>query len=351
MATNKSAPKTRQVRTRSGSSSRTAPQSRRVSAVKGDAPGHASALPSDATGALIPVEQIDSSPYQARRTFDDARLQELANSISEIGGLLNPITVRASGNGRFELLAGERRLRAVKLLGLCHVPAVVLKADDRRAPVASLVENLQREDLNAMDRATGLTALKEALGPKTSWAQVSKRVGLSKSRVSQLVALTDFPEPVKQLVAESKLSEGQARAVRKAAKDVTELERVAVAVAETQLPAQHVAPIVGVLRQTNGVHKLNNPGDSRLTDMPAEPATRPAARVRSQPGDLLRIELFKVRSAVEKILDRQPDDQQRKLISDALVEHVAWANATIAKLPPATSAAQPAEGEGATDSE
>jgi ParB family chromosome partitioning protein len=149
----------------------------------------------------LTVESVESSPFQTRSDFPDEGLRELAESIKR-EGLLQPILVRPK-NGRYELIAGERRLRAAKMAGLSRVPAIVRRPSDVEARVESLMENLQREELNQMDRARGLLALKEATG--ASWRGLAEILGLTERRVMQLVQLTKLEEGVQAMIARGAL--------------------------------------------------------------------------------------------------------------------------------------------------
>jgi ParB family chromosome partitioning protein len=152
---------------------------------------------------LVEIELglVESSPFQMRREFPEETLQELMASIKR-EGLLQPILVRPK-NGRYELIAGERRLRAAKMAGLLRITAIVREPSDVEARVESLMENLQREELNDMDRARGILALKEAMG--ASWRQVAEVLGLSERRALQLAQLTKLDEGVQAMIAEGAL--------------------------------------------------------------------------------------------------------------------------------------------------
>ena len=149
----------------------------------------------------LDIDSVESSPFQMRREFPEETLSELSASIKR-EGLLQPVLVRPK-DGRYELIAGERRLRAAKLAGLSSVPAIVREPTDIEARVESLMENLQREELNEMDRARGILALKEAMG--ASWRQVAGALGLTERRVMQLAQLTKLDEGVQAMIAEGVL--------------------------------------------------------------------------------------------------------------------------------------------------
>lgn len=141
----------------------------------------------------IPLAAIEPSPFQPRSSFDPERLQELADSL-KAGGLLQPIVVRPRPDGRYELLAGERRWRAAKLAGFAAVPARVRDVDDATAATIALTENLARQDLSAFDAARGLAALRGTLaarGDGASVRELARVVGWSKSKVDRALQIAD----------------------------------------------------------------------------------------------------------------------------------------------------------------
>jgi len=165
----------------------------------------------EASGALreVPIASISSNPYQPRRTFDENALAELSASI-EASGLLQPVVVR-SRNGRYQLIAGERRWRAAQRLGWSTIPAVVKDVDDQTLLSLALIENLQRHDLSAIDEANGYQRLIEEF--HLPQAEVARLTGRNRSTIANLLRLLKLPEEVKTLVAEGKLTEGHARAL------------------------------------------------------------------------------------------------------------------------------------------
>jgi len=157
----------------------------------------------------IPVEQIVPNRRQPRTDFDQASLQALAASIKS-AGLMQPVMVRPS-NGGFELVAGERRWRAAKLIGLSVIPAVVRDLDDQSAAELAIIENVQREDLNPMERAVALRRLADEYG--LTHQQIADKVGLDRASVSNLLRLSDLDRPTAELVRAGKLSQGHAKAL------------------------------------------------------------------------------------------------------------------------------------------
>jgi ParB family chromosome partitioning protein len=165
-----------------------------------------------ANGGLreLPVSAIDPNPYQPRRDFDEDQLKELADSI-QASGLLQPIVVRPRPGGRYELIAGERRWRAVQRLEWTKVPAVVKEVDDRALLTLALIENLQRDDLSPIDAALGYQRLMQEFAIPQQ--EVARLVGKDRSTVSNSIRLLRLPDEVQALVQHRKLSEGHARAL------------------------------------------------------------------------------------------------------------------------------------------
>jgi ParB family chromosome partitioning protein len=160
----------------------------------------------------IPVGKIRPNRYQPRRNFDEAALAELSESIKE-RGLLQPISVwKDQGEDHYELIAGERRLRASKLAGLAEIDAIVKKdLDDEQKLGLSLIENIQREDLNAVDTALAYRQLMQNFG--VSQADIAKRVGKSRGAVSNTLRLLELDEDIRQGIQSGSISEGHARAL------------------------------------------------------------------------------------------------------------------------------------------
>jgi ParB family transcriptional regulator, chromosome partitioning protein len=164
-----------------------------------------------ATGALreLPVTTVVPNPFQPRTHIDETELLELTASI-EASGLLQPVIVRPR-NGKYELIAGERRWRAVQRLGWPKIPAVVKDVDDPTLLTLALIENLQRDDLSPIDEASGYQRLGEEF--ELAQAEIARLVGRDRSTIANLLRLLKLPEEIKQLIQEGKLSEGHARAL------------------------------------------------------------------------------------------------------------------------------------------
>ncbi|MBV8725471.1 MAG: ParB/RepB/Spo0J family partition protein [Candidatus Eremiobacteraeota bacterium] len=157
----------------------------------------------------IPLAEIRPNPFQPRKNFDEATLDELKASIAEYGVLV-PIIVRRQGE-TYELIAGERRWRACAALSRATIPAIVRTSDDRQTLEFAIVENLQREDLNPLEEAAGFEHLMEEYG--FTQEELSRRLGKSRPAVANALRLLGLPEPIKAMVAGGRLSAGHARAL------------------------------------------------------------------------------------------------------------------------------------------
>lgn len=157
----------------------------------------------------ILLADIGSNPFQPRTRFDDAALKELAASI-RVSGVLQPVLVRRHADG-YQLIAGERRLRAAQLAGLEKIPTILRDVDDREMMEMALIENIQREDLNPIDEAKAYQALVSAVG--LTHEQLSERVGKQRSSISNSLRLLGLPVEVQDMVSRGTLSAGHARAL------------------------------------------------------------------------------------------------------------------------------------------
>ena len=158
----------------------------------------------------VPVEWIRPGKYQPRKTMDDEPLQELAASI-KAQGVMQPIVLRSVGENRYEIIAGERRWRATQLAGLDKIPAVIKEVNDEAAVAMSLIENIQREDLNPMEEALALQRLIEEFD--LTHQQVADAVGKSRTAVTNFLRLTNLSPEVAQMLAHGDIEMGHARAL------------------------------------------------------------------------------------------------------------------------------------------
>ena len=158
----------------------------------------------------IAIQDIEANPNQPRREFDQEGLQELAKSIQEIG-IVQPITLHQMENGKYQIIAGERRWRASQLVGLTHIPAYIRTIKDENVMEMALVENIQREDLNAIEIALAYEHLMEASG--MTQEKVSERVGKSRAAVANYVRLLKLPAQVQMALQNKEIDMGHARAL------------------------------------------------------------------------------------------------------------------------------------------
>ena len=168
-------------------------------------------LENDLSGALnLPIEKVEPRADQPRNVFDQEALMELAESIRQFG-MIQPITVRKLDSGYYQIIAGERRWRAARMVGLRDVPVRVIEADDKRAMELALVENLQREDLNAIEEAKGYRSLIEDYG--MTQEEASQSIGKSRSAIANSLRLLNLTPPVMAMVEDGDISAGHARAL------------------------------------------------------------------------------------------------------------------------------------------
>ncbi len=188
---------------------------------------------------MVPVEKITPNPHQPRRVFDDASLAQLADSLRS-SGLIQPIVVRRMEEG-YQLIAGERRLRAAKLAALNQIPVLVRDVDSMSQAQMALVENIQREDLNPIDRASAYRTLMGQLG--LTQAELGSRLGEDRSSIANFLRLLDLAEPVRQLLRTNKLSLGHAKLLAGIA-DVLEQQRLADLVVQQDLSVRNLERLI-----------------------------------------------------------------------------------------------------------
>ena len=221
----------------------------------------------------LPIDRIRPNPYQPRREFDEAELGELQASL-KASGLLQPITVRPSAGG-FELVSGERRLRAATRLGWTEIPAIVRPMDDRALLTLALVENLQRADLNAVEEARGYRRLSEEFG--LTHAQIAEAVGKDRTSVTSLLRILQLPASVLDLVEKGQLSAGHARTLVS-----LEDERRAL-----QLATEAVARQLSVRELERRVREIQEPPRAKVSAT-ASPKPAPTSPVIRRMEDELR---------------------------------------------------------------
>jgi ParB family chromosome partitioning protein len=238
----------------------------------------------------IPIERIARNPRQPRNRFDDAETADLAASIG-LHGVLQPVVVRMAADGGYELIAGERRLRAARIAGLTHIPAVVRESADGEQLELALVENLQRQDLNAIEEAG---AYRELIDRFTlSHEEVARRVGKSRVAVSNALRLLELTPEARQAIADGRITEGHGRAL--AALTVPELQRAALLIViERHLSVRQTEELV---RRKRGPTEARQRGEisGDLADLEAQLRGLLATRVgivRTRRGGRLVIDFY-----------------------------------------------------------
>ena len=188
---------------------------RGLGALIGDNPVTEEVIRTDAAGSAvsretleIPIIQIDNNPDQPRRKFDEEALNELASSL-RLYGMIQPIVVRPGANGRYTIISGERRWRAAKIAKMSTVPVIIREVEDQTLLELALVENLQRENLNAIESAASMQVLMQEYG--LTQIQLAERLGKSRTAITNTMRLLKLAPSVQQLVRDGRLSEGQAR--------------------------------------------------------------------------------------------------------------------------------------------
>ena len=232
--------------------------------------------PAGSTVTHLPVAQIRPNPLQPRTVFDPERLRELANSI-QANGIIQPLIVRQNGE-HYELIAGERRLRAAKLADLDEVPVVVQDYADDQLLELALVENIQREDLNPIETAEALSRLSSEMS--LSHEQIAERTGKDRTTITNLIRLLRLPSAVQLLLAERKLSMGHGRALLGLLTEERQVEL-----------AQKAAQLGYSVRQIEKlVQQSNEPPKQEAPEQPQDPNVKAAVRdLESALGTRVRI--------------------------------------------------------------
>lgn len=208
----------------------------------------------------VPVEEIERPEEQPRTHFDETGLKELTESIRE-SGVLQPLVVREGSDG-FELIAGERRLRASKRAGLDEVPVVVRDVTDAEAYALALVENIQREDLNAIEEARAYNRLQDELG--FTQAELANHLGKSRSTIANATRLLNLPESVQQMVVDGELSSGHARALVSLPDETA--ERLATRISKKGLSVREAEKLAQRAQKEEDDKESGSSGGSRYRD-------------------------------------------------------------------------------------
>ena len=192
----------------------------------------------------IPISRIVPSPNQPRKTFYEQTISELAESIKQ-HGVLSPIIVRPLGS-QYEIIAGERRFKAAGQAGLKEIPAIIKQVSDGDAWIISLIENIQREDLNDIDRASALRELKAKLD--LPWEKLAQKLSLTKQRVLDLVGLLDLPEEIQDDIRQKKLTERHGRALRQLLDKAEVLREVFKFIKDKKLTGEQTQELVKTIK-------------------------------------------------------------------------------------------------------
>jgi len=239
----------------------------------------ASEAPRGDTLATLPVGRIRPGKYQPRTRMDQQALAELAGSI-KAQGLMQPVIVRAVDRDRYELIAGERRWRAAQLAGLEEVPAIVRDVPDEAALAMSLIENIQREDLNPMEEAAGLQRLADEF--KLTHEQIADAVGRSRSATTNLLRLLKLAKPVQEMLMEGVLEMGHARALLTL--DGARQIELANRVAARGLSVRETEALVGGMMKAAGRQRPGARRDRDLARLEEEVSERLGTTVEIQAG-------------------------------------------------------------------
>lgn len=263
----------------------------------------------------LPLERVRPDPAQARRSFEADSLRELALSIQRVG-LIHPIAVRPSGDG-WVLVSGERRLRAYALLAaddsrFAAIPAVVQERSDKEAQLAGLVENVAREDLNPIERAEAVHALKAAL--RTTWQGVAKHTGLSLPRVQQLAGLTSLRKDLRDALRDGSLGERQVRAVHALGKGEDARRLLGFLQSHPEMAGEQVTQVSRLMKRHPGLGptaalELLRSGSpaARLPPLPPPLDTTPVGRAVATLRGL-------VRNLEAMLQENEPDHKSAELV-------------------------------------
>ena len=199
-----------------------------------------SATESNNATVTLPISEIEPNREQPRKVFDEKALEDLANSIKQ-NGIIQPLLVRPLSDGSYQLVAGERRWRAARMVGLHEVPVTIREMTDEEASVFALIENLQREDLNPVEEAEGIKSLIETYG--FTQEEAAERVGKSRVAVTNTLRLLKLPESVLRLLGDGKITAGHSRALL-SLDDEKEMLRIAEAAISQELSVRQVEKMV-----------------------------------------------------------------------------------------------------------
>jgi ParB family chromosome partitioning protein len=225
---------------------------------------------SGASAQEIPVDDIDPNPYQTRRRINEAALEELAESI-RASGVIQPVVLRPAANGRFQLVAGERRWQASKRAGKTTIPAVVRQISNEQAMEITIIENLQREDLNPVEQALAFERLSREFG--LTQEQIATRTGKDRASIANFIRLLKLPEDIQSALEAGAISLGHGKVLLALTGFPEQLERAAGEIIEKQLSVRQTEELVGRLLNPQGAESRQE-----KTAAPIDPNVREAQR-------------------------------------------------------------------------
>ena len=193
---------------------------------------------------MVRINEVEPNANQPRKAFDPAELEMLAESINQYG-IIQPITVRTV-DGMYQIITGERRWRAARMAGLSEVPVIIISADDKKVAELALVENIQRSDLNPIEEAMGFSSLIEEYG--LTQEEAAKRIGKSRSAVTNLLRLLNLPESVRKMIENGELSTGHAK-VLLGMSDVASIEKAALQIVSRGLSVRDTEKLVKTMEE------------------------------------------------------------------------------------------------------
>jgi len=216
--------------------------------------------------AMLQISQLQAGKYQPRKNMVDASLQELSESIKE-QGIMQPLLVISVASGKYEIIAGERRFRAATMAGLKEVPVLIKQANDQATAAMALIENMQREDLNALEEANGLARLIEEFG--YTHDKAAQAVGKSRSAVSNLLRLIQLAKPVQLMLAKGEIDMGHARALLplEAAAQVSLAQKIVIQKLSVREAEQMATKLVLNKTQVGGSKKAKIKADPDLRQL------------------------------------------------------------------------------------
>jgi len=210
----------------------------------------------------ISVGELDPNPDQARKTFEEENLSSLADSI-RVQGVIQPLLVQPTGGGRYQIIAGERRFRAARMAGLDKLPCIVRDLSVLQQMEVSLIENLQREDLNPIEKARGLKAL---MDQGYTQEKLGERLGMSREAIANMLRLFELPEAVRQMLRDGRLTGGHGKALA-GLKDPRQQLAVAQRAVEEKLSVRQTEQIIAAMKARNGAKKPNAELSPELSEL------------------------------------------------------------------------------------